>query len=116
VQDAVVLHGEVLALGFKPSVPIGLRGQDAMGHLPEFTDRGWVHHALVNLGTVDTDPDGITPVDPRLRILGASSDYLVMDVSGARQDLRVGDRVSFLPGYGAMARSAGSPYVEVCCT
>jgi predicted amino acid racemase len=115
VQDAVLLHGEVLELGFKPSVPIGPRGQDAMGHVPEFTDRGWVHHALVNIGTVDTDPHGLTPVDPRLRVLGASSDYLVVDVSEARNDVRVGDRVSFVPGYGAMARAACSPYVDVRC-
>jgi predicted amino acid racemase len=115
-QDAVVLHGEVLELGFKPSVPIGPRGQDAMGHVPEFADRGWVDHALVNLGTVDTDVGGLIPVDPRLRVLGASSDYLVLDVSDARGELRVGDRVAFLPGYGATVTAASSPYVEIRCT
>lgn len=115
VQDAVVLHGEVLQLGRKPSLPIGARGQDAMGHVPEFADRGWIDHALVNLGTVDTDTSGLTPLDPRVRVLGASSDYLVVDVSEARGELRVGDRVSFVPGYGAMVRAASSPYVEVCC-
>lgn len=115
VQDVVVLHGEVLELGLKPSVPIGPLGQDAMGHAPEFTDRGWRHHALVDLGTVDTDTGGLTPVDPRLRIIGASSDYLVLDVSDAKGEVRVGDPVSFLPGYGAMVRAASSPYVEVCC-
>jgi predicted amino acid racemase len=116
VQDAVVLHGEVLELGLKPSVPIGTRGQNAMGQVPEFTDRGWVHHALVNLGTVDTDAGGLSPLDPRLRVLGGSSDYLVVDVSEARGELRVGDRVSFVPGYGAMVRAASSPYVELRCT
>jgi predicted amino acid racemase len=115
VQDAVVLHGEVLELGFKPSLPIGPRGQDAMGHVPEFVDRGWRHHALVNLGTVDTDTGGLTPVDPRLHVLGGSSDYLVLDASEARGDLRVGDRVDFVPGYGAMVRAASSPYVELRC-
>ncbi len=115
VQDAVVLHGEVLEVGRKPSVPLGERGEDAMGHRREFVDRGWVDHALVNLGVVDTDPGGLTPVDPRLRILGASSDYLVLDVSDAHGELAVGDRVAFYPGYGAMARAATSPYVELRC-
>jgi predicted amino acid racemase len=87
-----------------------------MGHVPQFTDRGWRHHALVNLGTVDTDAGGLTPVDPRMHVLGASSDYLVLDASEARGELRVGDRVSFLPGYGAMVRAASSPYVELRCT
>lgn len=112
-QDAVVLHGEVLELSRKPSAPSGERGQDAMGRVPEFVDRGWVDHALVNLGVVDTDVGGLTPLDARLRVLGGSSDYLVLDATEAHGDLAVGDRVAFVPGYGAMARAAASPYVEV---
>ena len=115
VQDAVELHGEVLELRRKPSVPLGRRGEDAMGHVPEFADRGWLDHALVNLGTVDTDVTGLSPVDGRLRVLGASSDYLVLDVSDAHGELRVGASVSFRPGYGAMVTAASSPYVEVRC-
>jgi predicted amino acid racemase len=109
----VLLHGEVLELSRKPSVPIGPRGQDAMGHLPVFTDRGPVDHALVNLGTVDTDVGGLTPLDARLRVLGGSSDYLVLDATDAHGELGVGDTVAFLPGYGAMVTAASSPYVEV---
>jgi predicted amino acid racemase len=112
-QDAVVLHGEVLELARKPSSPVGTVGQDAMGHQPAFVDRGWVDHALVNLGTVDTDVAGLTPVDERLVVLGGSSDYVVLDVSGAHGELRVGDDVAFLPGYGAMVTAASSPYVQL---
>jgi predicted amino acid racemase len=112
-QDAVVLHGEVLEVARKPSAPVGPRGQDAMGHRPDFVDRGWVDHALVNLGTVDTDLAGLTPVDDRLVVLGGSSDYLVLDVSDAHGDVRVGGDVAFLPGYGAMVTAASSPYVEL---
>lgn len=112
-QDAVVLHGEVLELARKPSAPVGPRGQDAMGHVPVLEDRGWIDHALVNLGTVDADVAGLTPVDDRLVVLGGSSDYLVLDASGAQGELRVGDGVAFLPGYGAMVTAASSPYVEL---
>lgn len=112
-QDAIVLEGEVLELSRKPSAPSGERGQDAMGRVPEFRDRGMVDHVLVNLGVVDTDVSGLTPLDPRLRVLGGSSDYLVLDATDAHGELAVGDRVGFTPGYGAMARAAASPYVEV---
>ena len=54
-------------------------------------------------------------MDGRLRVLGASSDYLVLDVSDAHGELRVGASVSFRPGYGAMVTAASSPYVEVRC-
>lgn len=113
VQDAVVLHGEIVELQRKPSLPIGPRGEDAMGRTPTFTDRGTVDHALVNIGVVDTDVSGITPLDDRLRVLGASSDYLVLDATGAHGELRVGDQVGFTPGYGALVTAASSPYVDV---
>lgn len=112
-QDACVLHGEVIELQRKPSVPCGPRGQDAMGHRPEFTDRGMVDHALVNLGTVDTDLGALCPLDDRLVVLGGSSDYLVLDATAAHGDLHVGDDVAFAVGYAALVTAATSPYVEL---
>jgi ornithine racemase len=112
VQDAVALSGEVLARRRKPSMPVGPRGQDAMGRVPRFADRGWIEQALVNLGVVDTDPAGLVPADDRVRVLGGSSDYLVLDVTDASSDYPVGRLVTFHPGYGAMVRAASSPYVE----
>jgi predicted amino acid racemase len=84
-----------------------------MGHQPVFEDRGMVERALVNLGVVDTDIGALTPVDPRVRILGGSSDYLVLDVTDAPGDYAVGDDVAFHVGYAALATAASSPYVDV---
>jgi predicted amino acid racemase len=56
--------------------------------------------------------DGLTPIDPRLKILGASSDYLVMDVTAAGDSVRVGDRIAFSLNYGALLAVMSSQYVE----
>lgn len=110
-QDAFILHGEVLELKRKPSLPIGERGEDAFGHMPVFEDHGLRHRALLNLGREDVDVAGIRPLDARLRILGASSGYLVLDVTDAAGDIRVGDEVGFHVNYSALLAAMTSEYV-----
>jgi predicted amino acid racemase len=84
-----------------------------MGGRPEFVDRGLVDHVLVNIGTVDVNVTALTPLDPGIVVLGASSDYLVIDATAARRPLHVGDDVEFALGYAALVTAATSPYVEV---
>ena len=111
-QDAFLLHGEVIECKAKPSVPIGERTEDAFGALPRFPERGTVERALVNLGREDVELPGLAPLDGRLRVLGASSDYLVVDVTGARGGVRVGDELVFSLGYGGLLAAMDSEYVE----
>jgi predicted amino acid racemase len=110
--DAFRLHAEVIELKEKPSVPIGERAEDAFGQTLQFADRGDIRRALVNVGREDVDPEGLTPLDPRLEVLGATSDYLVLDATAAEGSLRVGDEVVFSPGYGALLAAMTSGYVE----
>jgi predicted amino acid racemase len=112
LQDAFVLRAEVIEEKVKPSVPIGERAQDAFGHRPEFPDRGEVERALVNVGREDVPVDGLVPLEPALAILGASSDYLIVDVTAAAGRVRVGDEISFAPNYAALLALMSSAYVE----
>jgi predicted amino acid racemase len=111
LQDAFELQGEILELRRKPSCPAGERSEDAFGRHPAPENHGRILHALVNLGRQDVDIDGIHPLDPRLQILGASSDYLVLDVSAAEGELRVGDSLAFALNYSALLAAMTSPYV-----
>lgn len=111
-QDTLKVVAEVIELEEKPSIPIGETGQDAFGNEPEFVDRGIRKRALLNLGRQDVVIEGLEPVDPGIIVLGGSSDHLVLDVSDAQSDLRVGAEVAFYPGYGATLAAATSDYVE----
>ena len=111
-QDAFLLHAEVIESKKKPSVPIGERAEDAFGVRRKFAERGDVQRALVNVGRQDADVPGLRPVDPRLEILGASSDYLVVDVSRAESAVRVGDELVFSLNYAALLAVMDSDYVE----
>jgi predicted amino acid racemase len=113
-QDAFLLHAEVVELKEKPSLPIGERSEDAFGRLPTFVDRGDVDRAILNIGREDVDVEGLTPLDPAVRVLGASSDYVILDVSAARPRIRVGDELTFSLDYAALLAAMSSRYVEKC--
>ena len=111
-QDTFCLIAEVVELETKPSVPIGSRGQDAFGGTPSFIDRGLRKRAICNIGRQDVVVDNLEPVDPKMIILGGSSDHLIVDVEDSSQKIKIGDEISFYPGYGALLAASTSPYVK----
>jgi len=111
-QDTFKLVAEVVEVARKPSVPIGETGQDAFGGTPTFVDRGVRMRAICNLGRQDVVVDGIEPEDPGILVLGGSSDHLILDVEDARNPVKLGDEITFYPGYGALLALTTSPYVQ----
>jgi predicted amino acid racemase len=111
-QDTFRMVAEVVEVARKPSMPIGDRGQDAFGGVPDFEDRGVRLRAICNLGRQDVAVDGIEPLMPGIRVLGGSSDHLILDVEEAVENVKVGDELAFWPGYGALLALSTSPYVQ----
>lgn len=109
--DTFILRAEILEAHAKPSVPVGEIGQDAFGAVPEFKDEGWQRRGILALGRQDVPPDGLIVRDPRLKIIGASSDHLIIDLSQA-PELGVGSIVEFNLTYGGLLGAMTSPYVE----
>lgn len=110
--DAFRLSGELIEVKLKPSVPIGKSGFDAFGRRPLFVDEGDRLRGIANIGREDVIVESLTPINKGVRVLGASSDHLVLDVTDADPPLAVGDRVSFRMGYGALLTTMTSEYVE----
>ncbi len=111
-QDAFELRAEVIELKTKPSTPLGERGEDAFGGRTDASERGERLRALLDVGREDVDVAGLLPLDPRLAVLGASSDYLLVDATDAAGGLCVGDPVAFGLRYGALLAAMDSQYVE----
>jgi predicted amino acid racemase len=110
--DALVVSAPVIECAVKPSKPIGTAAQDAFGNVPSFPDLGMRRRAICALGRQDAPPEGLVPLDPGVRVLGASSDHLVLDVEDMAGPPRIGDDLRFVPGYGATLALFTSPYVE----
>ena len=111
-SDAFRLSGELLEVKTKPSMPIGKSGVDAFGQKPFFMDEGDRLRGIANIGREDVIVEGMEPLNPGVRVLGASSDHLVLDLTDAKPPLQVGDRVEFRLNYGAMLAVMTSEYVE----
>ncbi len=110
--DAITVSAPVIECMVKPSKPKGTSAQDAFGGRPTFEDRGDRRRAILAMGRQDVVPEGLAPVDPRIRVLGASSDHLVLDVHDLPEDLHLGDAIAFVPTYAATLAAFTSPYVE----
>lgn len=113
-QDAFVLQAEVVELQWKPSAFKGEHGENAFGGHPQCENHGDILHALVNIGRQDVAVDGITPLEP-IKLVGASSDYLGLDVSALAGRIRLGDVFSFHINYSALLSAMTSSYVEKRC-
>jgi predicted amino acid racemase len=111
-QDTVIAVAEVIEAETKPSVPIGERGQDAFGETQEFQDLGKRRRVICNIGRQDVAIDGIEPIDSKIKVLGGSSDHLILDVEDCEVKIEVGDEIAFYPGYGALLALSTSEYVE----
>lgn len=114
VQNTMKLKTEVIEVKVKPSYPIGEIGRDAFGNIPVYVDKGPMKRAIVGLGRQDCRIEGLTPVDERMEILGASSDHMILDVTKC-DDIKVGDVIEFYMDYGAMLALMTSKYVEKIC-
>ncbi len=110
-RDALTVAAPVIECLVKPSLPQGTSAQDAFGNVPTFTDRGERRRAICALGRQDAPPEGLRPLDPRVEVLGASSDHLILDVDALDRPPALGDSIAFVPNYAATLQLFTSPYV-----
>ncbi len=109
--DAFTVEAPVVECLVKPSLPRGTSAQDAFGNAPTFVDRGDRRRAICALGRQDAPPEGLTPIDPRVEVLGASSDHLILDVEALDRPPELGESIAFVPNYAATLQLSTSPYV-----
>lgn len=109
-QHAFTLSATLGEVQTKPSKPIGQSGPNAFGEEVWFEDTGPMRRGIALVGRQDIDADSITPRDPRIKVLGASSDHLLLDLTQA-PELELGSPIQFDVGYGSLLRAYTSPYV-----
>lgn len=112
-HDVFTLECEIVELKQKPSMPWGEVGVDSYGNSPTFVDFGVRTKAVCALGKQDFDAETSRALDDGIRILGASSDHLMLDVTDSTKQYRVGDVVTFELGYFSVMRAFTSRYVNM---
>lgn len=111
-DDAFKVCGEIVEIKSKPSVPVGSVGMDAFGGVPEYIDRGIRKRAIVAVGRQDISFRGLTPLDDKAEVVGASSDHLIVDITESSQEYSIGGEMKFKMDYGCLLQSMTSGYVK----
>lgn len=106
--DAFRLIAEVIESKDKPSLPSGEIGRDAFANVPSFIDQGIHRRVIIALGRQDILISGLQ-TSQEIKILGSSSDHLVLDSHNKR--LKVGSEVSFNLDYGGLLTAMTSPFI-----
>lgn len=109
-NDVYTLKTELVELQTKPSMPIGVLGLNAFGEQVTYEDKGVMRRGIIALGRQDCVIDGLTPVDPDVSVLGASSDHTILDFTAC--DHCVGDIIEFTLSYGALLSLSTGQYVQ----
>jgi len=114
-SDAFTFRAEIVEARLKPSLPVGERFIDAFGERPEYEDRGVRTRLVLAAGKRDFGSHAyLLPRDPRIHVVGSSSDHLLCEADEPCGDLRYGAIVEFDLLYAAMLfLTDGNPYVQI---
>nr|WP_040543739.1 alanine/ornithine racemase family PLP-dependent enzyme [Metamycoplasma auris] len=111
-RDAFYCEAEVIEVDYKSSLPVGACGIDAFGHVPYFKDIGDIKRLILGIGKLDTMFDAMFPRDKNLKILGGSSDHLIINAQDSKITYKPGDIVAFDLDWGSLLYLFNSNYVK----
>lgn len=109
------LEAQVIELSEKPMEPFGDMGANPQGqkHKKNEKNKGKSHQrAIIDIGVLDVLPQFLIPKNPDLKIIGASSDMLVVDISDSRHKYPVGSTMSFQMKYMGALSLLNSKYID----
>ncbi|RLD60668.1 MAG: alanine/ornithine racemase family PLP-dependent enzyme [Bacteroidetes bacterium] len=114
-SDVFMLYSEIIELTEKQTVPMGEMGTNVEGESYEFdqTNIGETsYRAIIDLGLLDVEIDHLHLVDKNIKLAGASSDMLVIDLGENKKKYKVGDLIKFELDYMGILRIMNSKYIE----
>ncbi len=110
--DAITIEGEIIEINKKPSVPIGELNVDGFGNKRTFEDKGIRKRAIIAIGNADVgDCTNLYPLDSKIKVLGASSDHMLLDITDTENNYIVGAKLSFLMHYQNVLFAINQPAV-----
>jgi len=113
--DIFEFNANIIELEYKKIVPDGIIGDANIGHTVEFDEKKpeiKSYKAIVDFGLLDVDQNDIEFVDDNLNFVGITSDMLVIDIGNNKDKYNVGDTISFVPNYMAVARLLNSKFID----
>lgn len=113
-DDVFTLKASIIELRKKPQIPFGELGQNPSGDVFDLSgvDETERYRAIIDVGLLDINPDFLIPLDQNIKVIGASSDMLVLDLGSSSPQYKVGDSVQFKIKYMGALGLLNSNYIE----
>ncbi|MDX5348509.1 MAG: alanine/ornithine racemase family PLP-dependent enzyme [Hymenobacteraceae bacterium] len=92
------LEAEIIEVTEKPMAPIGEMQANPSGETTTIKEDWYgqtTFRAIVDIGLLDINPKFMKPKNQDLKLIGASSDMLILDLDTNDFNLKVGDTISF---------------------
>lgn len=114
-SDVFSLYSEIIELIEKPVVPSGDMGTNVEGESYEFdqTSIGETsYRAIIDIGLLDVEANHLELIDKSLKLVGASSDMMVVNLGKNKKKYKVGDLIEFKLDYMGILRIMNSRYID----
>lgn len=115
-ENVFKLHSQIIEINEKPKIPNGVIEENPSGEtfVVDENDYGETsYRALLDVGVLDiSDPNFLIPQKENLKIVGASSDMIVIDLGNNVEGLKVGDFLEFKLKYMGALRAFNSEYID----
>ncbi len=115
-QDVFKLYAEIIELREKPMIPDGTMGNNLNGEQVVFEEdpnsENTSYRAIIDVGLLDVDENHIFPTSKNVRLVGSSSDMMVVDLGDNPDNYKVGSLVEFNLDYMGILRIMSCDYVD----
>ncbi len=114
-NDIFKLYAEIIELYEKPLIPSGELGSNLEGNVVKFDDENIGKssvRAIIDIGLLDIDMKHLEATDENVKLAGATSDMVVLDLGENLKNFKVGDQMEFTLDYMGIVRIMNSKYIE----
>lgn len=114
-NDIFKLYAEIIELYEKPVIPSGELGSNLEGNVMTFDDNDIGKssiRAIIDIGLLDIDMKHLESTNQNVKLAGATSDMVVLDLGDNLEHFKVGDQMEFTLDYMGIVRIMNSKYIE----
>lgn len=114
-DDVFELHAQIIEITKKPMVPIGEMASNPSGEVFEYDSKikgKESYRALIDVGLLELDKRYMEPNDPKIEVIGASSDMMAIDLGTNPGKYKTGDFLTFKTPYMGALGLMNSPYID----
>ena len=116
-QDVFLLYAEIIELREKPNIPDGNLTKNANGEMVQIeTEELSSYRAIIDMGLLDVDENHVRPSSEHIKIVGSSSDMMVVDLGEEYEKYKVGSLIEFKMDYMGILRLMSCEYVDKLVT